>query len=82
MWYVRIRRKHGSGYYQKSLKTTSEGVAVEAATKIYMDMWTTETKGLKYVDARFNELFMDFLENSQLHKHRYTRAKRCVQALL
>jgi hypothetical protein len=73
-WYVRIRRKHGSGYFQKSLKTTSRDGARDIAKKLYMEMWNTESKGVKYVDARFNDLFRDFLEHSQLGTHRHARA--------
>ena len=75
VWYVRIRRKHGTGYFQKSLKTTSRDSARESAKKLYMEMWNTESKGVKFVDSRFNDLFRDFLEHSQLGKHRFIRAR-------
>ena len=74
-WYVRIRKTQGDGYYQQSLKTTNEVVAREAATKVYMDMWNTEQKGLEYTDARFSDSYRKWLESGVLSKQRHIRAR-------
>ena len=74
-YYVRIRRKHTDGYFQKSLKTTNKSLAIEQAKKLYMEMWNTESKGMDFVDARFNELYREFLEHSALSHHRFVRAR-------
>ena len=78
-WYVRILRRKGSGYYQKSLKTTSLDEAQRKASDIYMEMWTSETKGYEFTDRRFSPLFIEFLENSGLGRHRHIRAKGIFQ---
>lgn len=74
-YYVRIRKKYSDGYFQKSLKTEEQVLAEELAKKLYMEMWNTEAKGLDFVDARFSDLFREFLEHSALSHHRFTRAK-------
>jgi len=74
-WYVRIRRKHSDGYFQKSLGTENRALAVEQAKKLYMEMWNTEAKGVEFVDARFNDLYREFLEHSALSHHRFVRAR-------
>jgi len=75
VWYVKILRREGKGYFQKSLKTDSVQIAKDKATALYMDVWNTESKGLEYTDSNFSSTFIEFLDNAGMSKHRHTRAK-------
>jgi hypothetical protein len=74
-WYVRIKRSEGKGYYQKSLKTEEQSIAEERAQKIYLDLWSSESKGVKYVDKKFSPLFKQFIDESGLSEYRMLRFK-------
>jgi len=74
-WYVRIRRAEGKGYYQKSLRTEDESLATERAHKIYLDLWSAESKGVKYVDKKFSPLFSQFIVEEGFSQARLKRIK-------
>jgi len=78
-WYVRIRKREGKGYFTQSLKTENEEIAKARAQDLYFRLWSSEAKGVEFVDARFSPLFGEFIENGGLSKHRYTRAKGVFQ---
>ena len=78
-WYVRIRRSEGKGYYQKSLRTEDESLAVERANKIYLDLWSAESKGVKYVDKKFAPLFAQFIEEEGFSEARLKRIRSMYQ---
>jgi len=74
VWYVRILRKEGNGYFQKSLKTTKIDVAKEMAKNLYMEMWSSEEKGIEFTDGRFTTIFQEFLEAAAFARGRHKRA--------
>lgn len=74
-YYVRILKREGKGYFQKSLKTDKLPIAKERAVKLYMEMWNTEEKGVEFVDGKFSPLFREFLEEGGMGAGRLTRAK-------
>ena len=74
-WYVRILKKEGKGYFQKSLKTNDKSIAKERAIKLYMEMWNTEEKGVEFVDGKFSPLFREFIENNSMGAGRLKRTK-------
>ena len=74
-YYVRIRKRNGKGYFQRSLKTDKLDVATTKAKQLYMEMWNVEDKGLEFSDACFSDTFPDFIKYSGLSTHRQTRAK-------
>jgi hypothetical protein len=74
-WYVRIRKNKGSGYFQRSLKTDNLEVAKDKATKIYMEMWGVEEKGIEYSDACFSDTFKVFIDEAAFSKARKIRCR-------
>jgi len=72
-WYVRILKTTGKGYFQKSLRTEAESVARDKATRLYLDLWSTETKGIEFIDKRFSPLFIKFMEDWGFSSARLTR---------
>lgn len=75
VWYVRILRVNGSGYFQRSLKTTDEGEARVKARQLYLDMYSVEERGLEYIDAKFSDAFHQFLASGSMPPGRQGRAK-------
>tara|TARA_A100001515_G_scaffold144831_1_gene150253 strand:+ start:1855 stop:3321 length:1467 start_codon:yes stop_codon:yes gene_type:complete len=75
IYYVRILRKQGSGYFQCSLKTSSRTKAIEEATTKYMQMWGAEDKKIVFSDARFQASFHEFLVKRTFSKNRESRIK-------
>jgi hypothetical protein len=73
-WYARIRRKNGSGYFQRSLKTTNEAEARIAARKLYLDMYSIEERGLKYIGSKFSDAFREFINSGTMPPGRIDRA--------
>ena len=72
-WYARIRKQKGSGYYQRSLKTTNIEEAKREATKLYMELWAVEDKGVEFIDAKFSDCFKAFLKDYSFSPSRRKR---------
>ena len=74
-WYVRIRKAKGTGYFQRSLKTDNIAIARDKATKLYMEMWSVEEKGVEYSDACFSDTFKQFIDEAGFSKYRKIRCR-------
>jgi len=74
-WYIRILKKEGSGYFQKSLRTTSYELAVSKAEEMYLEMWNSEARGLRFTDRRFLPLFVEFMEQYDFAEKRLIRVR-------
>jgi hypothetical protein len=74
-WYVRILRGEGQRYFQKSLKTDDLGVAKERATKLYLEIWSANERGVEFVDKKFCPLFIEFMKDAGLSHWREIRVR-------
>ena len=74
-WYIRILKKDKSGYFQKSLRTDVYDVAVSKAEEIYLEMWNSESRGLRFTDRKFNPLFLEFMEQYDFAEKRLIRVR-------
>ena len=74
-WYVRILKRKGKGYFQKSLGTENKDTAIELARALYLSLWRAEEKGVEFHNVTFTATFHEFLKHGNLSKHRHTRVK-------
>ncbi len=72
-WYVRIKRREGTGYFQTSLKTESLDIAMDAARSLWIKMQQAEEQGLAFQDARFSATFRSFLTKQVFSPSRRSR---------
>jgi hypothetical protein len=73
-YYVRIKRAgRGKGYWSKTLDCVDERTALKRAKEYWIEMITSEQRGVVYGQYNFSKLFQEFLDSHPFKEDRRNR---------